>query len=102
VAVGTSLPELAFGLTAAKRGRVHLALGDAIGANLTTITLVLGFVLLLSPFAVDIAAFTEILLFVLATNLILWRYLTRGGISQIGGIIFILIYVLFQATVTEF
>jgi len=100
VAVGTSLPELAFGLTAAKRGRVHLALGDAIGANLTTITLVLGFVLLLSPFAVDITAFTEILLFVLATNLILWRYLTRGGISQIGGIIFILIYVLFQATVT--
>ncbi|KPV63261.1 MAG: putative membrane protein [Candidatus Bathyarchaeota archaeon BA2] len=100
VAIGTSLPELAFGLTAAKRGRVHLALGDAIGANLITITLVLGFVLLLSPFAVDITAFAEILLFVLATNLILWRYLTKGGVSQIGGIILIIIYVLFQATVT--
>ena len=100
VAVGTSLPELAFGLTAAKRGRVHLALGDVIGANLTTITLVLGFVLLLSPFAVNITAFTEILLFVLATNLILWRYLTRGGVSQIGGIILIIVYVLFQATLT--
>lgn len=99
VAVGTSLPELAFGLTAAKRGRVYLALGDAIGANLTTITLVLGLVLLLSPFAVDITAFAEILLFVLATNLILWRYLTRGGISQIGGIILIIIYILFQAII---
>ncbi|MEM3609050.1 MAG: hypothetical protein QXZ02_06520 [Candidatus Bathyarchaeia archaeon] len=41
VAVGTSLPELAFGLIAMKHGRVHLALGDAVGANLTTITLVL-------------------------------------------------------------
>lgn len=99
VAVGTSVPELAFGLAAIKRGRVHLALGDAIGANLTTITLVLGFVLLLSPFTVDIAAFAEILLFVLATNLILWRYLTRGGVSQLGGVILIMIYVLFQAAI---
>jgi cation:H+ antiporter len=96
VAIGTSLPELAFGLTAVRRGRVHLALGDAIGANLTTITLVLGFVLLVSPFAVDVAAFAEILLFVLATNLVLWRYLVKGGVSQFGGVILILIYVFFQ------
>lgn len=97
VAVGTSLPELAFGLTAVRRGRVHLALGDAIGANLTTITLVLGLVFLLSPFQVNLTAFAEILLFVLASNLILWRYLTKGGVSQVGGIILIMIYVLFQA-----
>jgi cation:H+ antiporter len=97
VAIGTSLPELAFGLTAAKRGRVRLALGDAIGANLTTITLVLGLVFLLSPLNIDITAFAEILLFVLATNIVLWRYLTRGGVSQLGGIILIIIYILFQA-----
>jgi cation:H+ antiporter len=96
VAIGTSLPEFAFGLAAVKRGRVHLALGDAIGANLTTITLVLGFVFLLSPFAVDLTAFIEVLIFVLATNLILWRYLTKGGVSQVGGIILIMLYVLFQ------
>jgi cation:H+ antiporter len=97
VAVGTSLPELAFGLTAVRRGRVHLALGDAIGANLTTTTLVLGLVFLLSPFQVNLTAFAEILLFVLASNLILWRYLTKGGVSQVGGIVLIMIYVLFQA-----
>ncbi|MGB9134370.1 MAG: hypothetical protein WCC63_02125 [Candidatus Bathyarchaeia archaeon] len=97
VAVGTSLPELAFGLAAVRRCRVHLALGEAIGANLSTITLVLGLVFLLSPFAVDITAFGEILLFVLVTNLILWRYLTRGGVSQFGGVALIMIYALFQA-----
>lgn len=97
VAIGTSLPELTFGLTAVRRGRVHLALGDAIGANLTTITLVLGLVFLLSPFQVNLTAFAEILLFVLASNLILWRYLTKGGVSQAGGIVLIMIYVLFQA-----
>ncbi|MEM3443253.1 MAG: hypothetical protein QXM86_05295 [Candidatus Bathyarchaeia archaeon] len=97
VAVGTSLPELAFGLVALKRGRVHLALGDAIGANLTTITLVLGIVLLFAPFAIEQLMFTEILIFVLIMNLILWRYLTKGGVTQLGGIILITVYIVFQA-----
>lgn len=99
VAIGTSLPELMFCLAAAKQRRIHLALGDAIGANLTTITLVLGIVLLTSPYAFNVTIFTELLFFVLVTNLILWRYLTRGGVSQIGGIVLILVYVLFQAIV---
>jgi len=97
VAIGTSIPELAFGLMAMKRGRVHLALGDAVGANLTTITLVLGLVLIFSPFVIDAALFAQVLAFVLITNIILWRYLTKGGVSQIGGIILVLVYVLFQA-----
>lgn len=41
--------------------------------------------------------FAEILSFVLITNLILWRYLTKGGVTQVGGIILIMVYVLFQA-----
>ncbi|MEM2972076.1 MAG: hypothetical protein QW270_06615 [Candidatus Bathyarchaeia archaeon] len=97
VAVGTSLPELAFGLIAMKRGRVHLALGDAVGANLTTITLVLGLVLFFAPFTIETTMFAEILAFVLITNLILWRYLIRGGVTQTGGIILIMTYVIFQA-----
>jgi cation:H+ antiporter len=97
VAVGTSLPELAFGLVAMKRGRVHLALGDAIGANLTTVTLVLGLVLTVSPFMIEQIIFAQILVFVLITNLILWRYLSKGGVTQLGGIVLIITYVLFQA-----
>ncbi|MEM2112243.1 MAG: hypothetical protein QXX08_10285 [Candidatus Bathyarchaeia archaeon] len=99
VAIGTSTPELLFGLIAMKRGRIHLALGDAVGANLTTITLVLGLVLTFSPFAVNPTIFVETLAFVLVTNLILWRYLTKGGISQIGGIVLIMTYILFQAMI---
>ncbi|MBX5327466.1 hypothetical protein HM002_07120 [Candidatus Bathyarchaeota archaeon A05DMB-4] len=80
-----------------RRGRVRLALGDAIGANLITITLVLGLVLVFSPFIIDPASFVEILAFVLVTNLILWRFLTKGGVSQMGGIVLIMTYILFQA-----
>ncbi len=99
VAIGTSLPELTLDLTAVRRGHVHLAIGDIIGSNLTNLTLVLGLVLLTSPFAVDMAIFTEILPFLLITTVIFWRFLTKGGISKVGGVILILTYVLFQVIV---
>jgi len=101
IAIGTSMPELALDLTAVRRGRVHLAVGDAIGSNLTNITLVLGIILLGSPFGtVDLSIFAQILPFVLITTLILWRYLTKGGVSQLGGVALILTYIVFQATIT--
>lgn len=101
ISIGTSLPELALDLTAVRRGRIHLALGDIIGSNLTNMTLVLGILLLLSPFeTINLTLFAEVVPFVLITTLILWRYLTKGGISQIGGIALILTYVIFQAVIT--
>jgi cation:H+ antiporter len=101
VAIGTSLPELTLDLTAVKRGRVQLALGDIIGSNLTNLTLVLGLVLLTSPFKVDMTIFIEILPFLLITTVIFWRFIMRGGISKTGGAVLILTYILFQALVIK-
>jgi cation:H+ antiporter len=97
VSIGTSLPELTLDFQAVKRGRVQLAIGDIIGSNLTNLTLVLGLVLLSSPFSVEMTIFTEILPFLLIATVIFWRFLIKGGISQTSGIILIMIYVLFQA-----
>jgi len=99
IAIGTSLPELTTDFAAVRRGHIQLAIGGIIGSNLTNLTLVLGLVLLTSPFAVDITIFTEILPFLLITTVIFWRFLTRGGISKIGGIILIMAYILFQAII---
>jgi cation:H+ antiporter len=101
VAIGTSLPELTLDLTAVRRGRVQLAIGDLIGSNLTNLTLVLGLVLLTSPFKVDLTIFIEILPFLLITTVIFWRFIMRGGVSKAGGAILILTYILFQALVRE-
>ena len=100
IAIGTSLPELALDVTAVRRGRIRLAIGDVIGSNLSNIALVLGFVLLISPLTVNLTIFTEILPFLLIITLLLWRFLTKGGIPKWGGILLIMIYVLFQATLT--
>lgn len=100
IAIGTSLPELALDVTAVRRGRIRLAIGDVIGSNLSNIALVLGFILLVSPFTVNLTIFTEILPFLLITTLLLWRFLTKGGIPKWGGILLIMMYVVFQATLT--
>jgi cation:H+ antiporter len=100
VSIGTSLPELTLDITAIKRGRVQLALGDIIGSNLTNLTLVLGIVLLASPFKVDLTIFIEMLPFLLITTIIFWRYILGGKISKIGGAVLILTYILFQVLVT--
>lgn len=99
VSIGTSLPELTLDLAAVRRGRVQLAIGDIIGSNLTNLTLVLGLVLITSPFAVDMTIFTEIFPFLLITTLVFWRFLTKGGVSQVGGIVLIMAYILFQAVI---
>jgi cation:H+ antiporter len=100
VAIGTSLPELTTDFAAVRRGHVHLAIGGIIGSNLTNLTLVLGLVLLTSPFAVNIGIFTQILPFLLITTVIFWRFLIRGGgISKVGGLVLIISYVLFQVII---
>ncbi|MDH5448915.1 MAG: hypothetical protein OEY24_08295 [Candidatus Bathyarchaeota archaeon] len=101
VAIGTSLPELTIDLAAVKRGRVQLALGGIIGSNLTNLTLVLGLVLLTSPFKVDMTIFIEMLPFLLITTIIFWRFIMRGGVSKTGGAVLILTYILFQALVIK-
>jgi cation:H+ antiporter len=76
---------------------VELAIGDVFGSNLTNLTLILGVVLLVSPITIDLTLFTEIIFFVLVTTLIVWRYLTKGGIPPTGGIILLITYIIFQA-----
>lgn len=95
IAIGTSLPELAVDLTAIRAKRWGLALGDAMGSALTNLTLVMGFVLTASPFAVNISIFETLLLFVLLTNIVLWYFITRGKLERFHGIVLLFIYQIF-------
>ena len=49
VAGGTSLPELATSVVAARRGHSEIAIGNVIGSNVFNILLILGFTGLISP-----------------------------------------------------
>ena len=49
VAIGTSLPELATGVMAVRKGNTDLAIGNVIGSNIFNIFWVLGLSSLISP-----------------------------------------------------
>ncbi|MFC1654021.1 calcium/sodium antiporter [Patescibacteria group bacterium] len=53
VAIGTSLPELSFGIAALKKKETEMALGNILGSVVANSTLILGITALLSPFDLD-------------------------------------------------
>ena len=53
IAVGTSLPELASSIVAARKGEHDIALGNVIGSNLFNTLLVVGIAGAVAPFAAD-------------------------------------------------
>jgi len=98
IAIGTSLPELAIGIECVRKGRWRMAMGEIIGSTLTNISLVLGFVLLVSPLAINMSIFTTMLMFVLLTNILLTYFLvirTKGKLERKEGLILIFVYILF-------
>jgi cation:H+ antiporter len=71
VAFGTSLPELVTSVTAARKGKADIAIGNIVGSNVFNILFVVGTTALITPvtfkagFVVDSAV-------ALAAGLILW------------------------------
>ncbi len=52
-AIGTSLPELASSISAIRRGKTDLLLGNIIGSNLFNLLMVLGGIALIQPFSLQ-------------------------------------------------
>ena len=96
VALGTSLPELATVMVAAFRGQPDVALGGVLGSNIFNILLILGLVVLVSPFAVapDVIAF-DMWVMLGSSLFILPAMLYRKKICRPGGALLLLLYVLY-------
>jgi len=98
VAFGTSIPELVTSIDATKKGHLDLALGNIVGSGFINITCILGVTLTSSPLRVDIAAFSDLVIFSLITNLLLWYFLSSERISWREGAVLLFMYALFLTT----
>ncbi len=98
VALGTSLPELATSVDSVQKGHMDLALGNIIGSCFINITCILGVALIGSTLAVNMAAFSHLVMFSLITNLLLWYFLSSERISWREGAIFLFMYFIFLVT----
>jgi cation:H+ antiporter len=97
VAFGTSVPELATSLDSVRKGFLDLALGNVIGSCFINITLILGLSFLLSPFNVDISAFSKLAIFSLISNIVLGYILQNTKVRKREGTLLIAIYIIFVA-----
>ena len=77
VAVGTSLPEMAASVAAARRGQAGVALGNVVGSNIFNILAILGITATIAPLPVAPQIIRFDLWVMLATSLLLWPFLFR-------------------------
>ena len=99
IAVGTSIPELSIMLVAIRRKRVTLALGNAIGSNLTNISLILGALLVFSPISINISLFSTLVFFSVITSISTWYFIDKGRLNRLEGMALLLVYLLFLITI---
>ncbi|MEQ9257399.1 MAG: calcium/sodium antiporter [Alphaproteobacteria bacterium] len=93
VAVGTSLPELATAVVAARRGDPEVALGNILGANTYNIMFILGLVAIIAPVTIPPSiAGLDIWLMLIVTLVFAGSALLTGRISRGLGIGFLLAY----------
>jgi cation:H+ antiporter len=101
VAVGTSLPEFAASMAAARKGQADLALGNILGSNLFNTLVVVGIAGVISPFAVP----QEILdrdiivvgLFTVSLFVVCFSFKGTGIINRLEGTLLLAAYVGYTA-----
>lgn len=92
LAGGTSLPELATSVVAARKGSNDLALGNALGSNIFNITLVLGLCNVISPMHIPLISTTD-WAFLIGSNVVLAVCaFTRMRLCRLEGLVLLLCY----------
>jgi cation:H+ antiporter len=100
IAIGTSLPELATSLLAARKGEAGMAIGNVVGSNLMNIFGIVGLTALVEPLSAPQSFLeTDIPLLMLCSVILvfgIWRGLTIGRIAGMLGTAAFLGYIAMQ------
>lgn len=98
MAAGTSLPELATCIVAARKGRNQMALGNVIGSNIANILLIVGGAALISPLSLASIAWVDFAVMMVASLVLLMSAYTikRDRIDRREGLLFLVIEVAYM------
>ncbi len=93
VALGTSLPELVTSVSAARKGKADIAIGNIVGSNIFNILFVVGTTALITPVVFKLEFMIDTMIS-LAAGILLWLCVFRDRkLGRAGGIIMLLGYV---------
>ena len=98
MAAGTSLPELATCIVAARKGRNQMALGNVIGSNIANILLIVGGAALISPLSLASISWVDFAVMMVASLVLLMSAYTikRDRIDRREGLLFLVIEVAYM------
>lgn len=101
VAIGTSLPELATSIVAARKREPDVALGNAIGSNIMNVTFILGVTALIQPISASEIKTTDLCV-MLGCALLLWALLHfRKALDRTGSAFLLLGYAVYMVSLVR-
>lgn len=96
VSAGSSLPELAVSVNAARKGNVGIALGNVLGSNILNIFFILGVSAVITPISLDSFSYVDYYV-LLASSLLIYAVSRFGGgkahITRFEGAVLVAAYV---------
>lgn len=95
VAAGTSLPELATSMVAARKGSSAIAIGNVIGSNIFNIFFVMGVCATTSPMKVGQISYLDLGMMLLSMLLLWFFSYTKRTVERWEGITMVIVYLLY-------
>ena len=92
VAGGTSLPELATSVVAAKKGNSGIAIGNVLGSNVLNILFILGLTGMISPMHIDGITNVDLYMMLVSTIMIWFFSFTKYTIERWEGAVLVLTF----------
>ena len=92
VAGGTSLPELATSVVAAKKGNSGIAIGNVLGSNVLTILFILGLTGMISPMHIEGITNVDLYMMLVSTIMIWFFSFTKYTIERWEGAVLVLTF----------
>jgi len=99
VSIGTSLPELATSVVAARKGNTDIAVGNIVGSNIFNVFFILGISAVINPIPMNPASNFDIVINIATTLLLMFFVFFPKGrsISRLEGSIFVACYAAYTA-----
>jgi len=99
VAVGTSLPEMATSIIAARRGQSDIAIGNIVGSNIFNVFWILGATSLIKPISINVGANFDIFVSLMATAILFFAMFVgkKHKLERWQGGVLLLTYILYIA-----
>jgi cation:H+ antiporter len=92
IAAGSSLPELAVSMSAARKQLPGMVAGNIIGSNIINILWILGFASILHPLSIDFSSIKVDSIFLMTATFLLTTQMLRGRITRLEGVLYLGIY----------